>query len=167
MPDQKNFVIAIVLSLVILLGFQYFYELPRMHAQKAAEEAQQAEPAQQKPPTARPGPSGSVPSGTVPGVSVPGAAQTPAALDRATILKSQARVRIESPRVTGSIALEGARLDDVTLATYHETTDPKSPPITLLNPAGTPDAYYAESGWVPEDRGVLVPTAETRWTADR
>ena len=158
MPDQKNFVIAIVVSLAILLGFQYLYEMPRMRAQKAAEGTQQTELSQQKP-VARPAPSGSVPSGS--------ATQAPAAVDRATILKSQPRVRIESPRIIGSIALEGARIDDVTLATYRETIDPSSPPITLLNPAGTEDAYYAESGWVPEDRAVAVPTAETRWTADR
>jgi len=164
MPDQKNLVIAIVLSLVILLGFQYLYELPHMRAQKAAEEAQQTQLAQQAPSTAKPVPPGaSVPA---PAAAPGAAAQTPAALDRDAILKGQARVRIDSPRVTGSIALEGARIDDITLATYHETTDPKSPPITLLNPAGSADAYYAETGWVPEDHAVPVPTAETRWTAD-
>ena len=159
MPDQKNLVVAIVLSLVILLGFQYFYELPRMRGQQ---EAQQAQQAQQAPSATRPAsPDAVVP--TAPG----GVAQAPAVLDRNAVLTRQERVRIQSPRVTGSIALEGGRLDDVTLPTYRQTTDPNSPPIDLLNPAGTQDAYYAESGWVPEDGAVAVPNAATRWSADR
>ena len=52
--DQKNLVVAIVLSLVILLGFQYFYELPRMRAQQQAQQAQQALQAVQPQPTAPP-----------------------------------------------------------------------------------------------------------------
>ncbi len=168
MPDQKNLVIAIALSLVILLGFQYFYEMPRMRAQKEAQEAQQALQAQQQ--QAQPAQTPS-PAGTGAAVPVPpgSAAVTSAAstVDRNAIVAGRDRVRIQSPRVTGSIALVGGRIDDITLPTYRETTDPTSPPITLLNPAGTPDAYYAESGWVPENADIPVPNAQTRWSADR
>ncbi|MBI3513113.1 MAG: membrane protein insertase YidC [Proteobacteria bacterium] len=171
MPDQKNLVVAIVLSLVILLGFQYFYELPRMRAQQDAQQVQQAaQQAQQALQAPRPGATGAgVP--TIPGAAVEPAA--PAKADRAAIVAQSPRVRIQSARVTGSIALEGGRIDDVTLATYRRTTDPQSPPITLLNPAGTfnaagtPEGYYVESGWVPEDRETAVPDDKTRWTADR
>ncbi len=164
MPDQKNLVIAIVLSLVILLGFQYFYELPRMRAQQEAQPTQQAQQAQQVPATTRPAnPNAAVPA--APGA--PATAAAPARLDRAAIVAQPDRVRIQSPRVAGSIALTGARLDDVTLVSYRETTDSNSPPITLLNPAGLADAYYAEAGWVPEAHDVAVPDDKTRWTADR
>jgi YidC/Oxa1 family membrane protein insertase len=171
MLEQKNLVVAIVLSLVILLGFQYFYELPRMRAQQEAQQAQQAQQAPQAPP-GQPARPASPPAGA-PGVgvpSVPGVPVEPAAQarhDRAEIVNQPGRVRIQSPRVTGSIALEGARIDDVVLPGYRETTDPNSPPITLLNPAGTEDAYYAESGWVPEARDVAVPNDKTVWRADR
>ena len=161
MPDQKNLVVAIVLSLVILLGFQYFYELPRMRQQQEIKEAQQAQQAQQAPTAARP--NANAPS--VPGA--PAASAAPTALDRGAIVAQPGRVRIQSPRMVGSIALEGGRIDDVTLPTYRETVSPSSPPITLLNPAATPDAYYAEVGWVPETSGVAVPNDTTRWTADR
>ena len=30
MPDQRNLILAIVLSVTIILAFQYFYELPRI-----------------------------------------------------------------------------------------------------------------------------------------
>jgi len=161
--DQKNLIVAIVLSLVILLGFQYFYELPRMRAQQEAQQAQQALQALQAPTPARPAGADAPP---IPGA--PSSSTAPSSeLDRATVVGKPDRVRIQSPRVSGSIALEGARLDDVVLTTYRETTDPTSPPINLLNPPGTPDPYYVESGWVPQDRTLAVPDNKTRWTADR
>src|SRR4051794_37696523 len=122
MLEQKNLIVAIVLSLVILLGFQYFYEMPRMRAQQEALQAQQALQAPQTPAAPRPGAPG-VPG--VPGSVVDAGAQ--AQLDRAAILAGPDRVRIQSPRITGSIALIGARLDDVTLSTYRQTTHPDSP----------------------------------------
>ena len=164
MPDQKNLIVAIVLSLAILLGFQYFFELPRERARQAAQQAQQAAEALQKPPTPVPG---GAPNANVP--AVPGAPAAPSAapVDRAAVVGGADRIQIRSDSVTGSIALEGGRLDDVTLVKYRETTDPNSPNVELLNPAGTPDAYYAESGWVAQDGGMPVPDAKTRWTADR
>ena len=30
MPDQRNLILAIVLSVTIIIAFQYFYELPRI-----------------------------------------------------------------------------------------------------------------------------------------
>ena len=165
MPDSKNLVVAIVLSLVILLGFQYFYELPRMRAQQEAQQAQQAiQQAQQAQQVPRPGAVGSsVP--TIPGTAVEPAAA--AKVDRAAIVGQSGRVRIQSSRIIGSIALEGGRIDDITLVTYRQTIDPQSPPITVLNPTGTPDAYYVEVGWVPGDGATTVPNDKTRWTADR
>src|SRR5262249_24001916 len=79
----------------------------------------------------------------------------------------QPRVRIETPRLHGSIDLSGARLDDLTLATYHETVDPKSPEVVLLSPPGTQDPYLAEFGWVAASPDVKVPGQHTRWIEPR
>ncbi|PJI54316.1 membrane protein insertase YidC, partial [Methylobacterium radiotolerans] len=75
------------------------------------------------------------------------------------------RVRIETPALSGSIALKGGRVDDVSLKNYHETIDPKSPEIVLFSPAGTETPYYAEFGWVGANAGPL-PTNDTLWTSD-
>ncbi len=85
---------------------------------------------------------------------------------RAEILASTPRVTIDTPSLHGSIALKGARFDDLSLVNYHETVDPKSPQITLLTPPGTPDDYYAEFGWVANGHGVKLPDADTLWQAD-
>lgn len=162
MTDQRNLILAIALSIAILLGFQFFYEKPRIEQQKqlAAQQAAQTEQTVPAP-------------GTAPGAAnpqIPGLATAEPAKDRAALLAEQlaagSRVKIDTPSLHGSINLVGGRIDDLTLATYHETPDPKSPEIVLLAPAGTPAAYYAEFGWVPEDRSVAAPGADTRWTAN-
>ena len=70
------------------------------------------------------------------------------------------RVAIDTPMLDGSIALKGARFDDLRLKKYRETTDPKSPEIVLLAPKSTDYPYYAEFGWI----GGAVPGDQTLWT---
>jgi YidC/Oxa1 family membrane protein insertase len=78
------------------------------------------------------------------------------------------RIRIETPRLTGSISLRGGRIDDLSLSDYHETLDKSSPTVRLLSPVGGPEAYYALYGWAPV--GDLdfadVPDANTPWTVE-
>ncbi|SMF68164.1 protein translocase subunit yidC [Azospirillum oryzae] len=158
MTDQRNLIIAIALSIAILLGFQYFYEKPRVEQQKQLA-AQQAAQTEQSVPVPAPG---------VPAQQPPATAEV--AKERPELLAEQmaagTRVKIDTPALHGSVNLVGGRIDDLTLAQYHETPDPKSPEIVLLAPAGTPAAYYAEFGWVPQGAGIATPTATTRWTAD-
>ncbi len=164
MSDQKNMLIAIALSLVILLGFQFFYEFPRMEQERA----RQAEIAAQQPTDQlRPDP------GTAP-AAAPGADTAPiaspsarTAAQRDQALASVPRIAIDSPTMTGSIALKGGRIDDIVLKNYRETTDPDSSQIRLLNPIGASKSYYAEFGWVGSGDDAALPSAESLWTADR
>ena len=168
MGDNKNLIIAIVVSLSILLGFQFFYEAPRLH--EAAQRKQALEATQPKP---------AIPSSTAPSPGAPGAppeavgvppavpAISPAE-ERAQKVASGARIKVVSPRLAGSIALQGGRFDDLTLSTYRERTDQDSPPITLFSPASAKNAYYAEFGWsAAADNPAKVPDANTLWTANR
>ncbi len=166
--DNRNLILAIVLSIVILFGFQHVYEIfypkpavpPKATGQQAVTEA--APGAVDKPPPAA---ADSAPP------SLPGSVPAPAvsrARDRAGALAAVPRIRINTPRLHGSISLVGGRLDDLTLAKFHETLDPKSPEIVLFSPPGTPEAYFAETGWVSSaNNGVAVPGPDTLWTADR
>src|SRR5437764_1166813 len=45
---------------------------------------------------------------------------------REAVLAASPRIQIETAQVKGSIALKGARIDDLALTQYHETVDPKS-----------------------------------------
>jgi YidC/Oxa1 family membrane protein insertase len=64
------------------------------------------------------------------------------------VIAASPRVEIDTPTLRGSIDLKGARIDNLSLTQYRETTAPNSPPIVLLSPSGAADAYYAEFGWV-------------------
>jgi len=158
--DQKNLLVAIVLSVAILFGFQYAFEKFLPHAPPPAKTAPaQTQPA---PGATNPAPAAEVPSS---GTAPVGAASVAAAESREAAIADQPRVKIDTPRLHGSIALVGGRIDDLTLANYHETVDPTSPEVVLLWPTGTQDPYFATFGWVDTGNGVKLPDAQTRWTA--
>ncbi|MFO1036760.1 MAG: membrane protein insertase YidC [Geminicoccaceae bacterium] len=160
MSEQKNLILAIVLSVGIILAFQFFYEMPRLKERQAQQAAQQAAQTEQTLNQA----AGTTPAGDA-NVSVPGTASGAPVIGRAEALAQSPRVAIDNGALHGSIALKGSRIDDVTLARYHETVDPSSPEIVLLSPPGSPHPYFAEYGWVGGEPSTVVPGTDTLWSA--
>lgn len=84
--------------------------------------------------------------------------------------ESAPRIRIQSPRLEGTLSLAGGRIDDLQLVDYRETLDPESPPVRLLSPIGADSGeakpYYAVYGWLPAGglAAGAVPDARTIWT---
>ncbi len=78
------------------------------------------------------------------------------------------RVIIETPKLSGSINLKGAILDDLILLDYKESLEANSKNITLLAPDGTANPYYVETGWKTLDSQSEfdLPNLETIWTAN-
>jgi YidC/Oxa1 family membrane protein insertase len=154
MTDNKNTILAIALSALVLLGWQYFFAVPQ---EKARQEQLQAQQQKQSVPTpAQPGqPPTQAATPQIPGqAAAPSAATT---VDRPAALAA-------SPRVAIAIALKGGRIDDLALVKFRETVDPKSPPIVLLSPSGTADPFYAEFGWTgATGTAVKLPASETVW----
>jgi YidC/Oxa1 family membrane protein insertase len=143
--NNKNFILAIVLSMAIIFGWQYFYAVP------IAERAQQEAAISQTTPTTT--------------AQVPGSAQ-PVAVTRDQALANSPRLKIETPELQGSINLAGAQIDDLHLTQYRETIDPKSPTIVLLSPVGSPNAFFAEQGFVGETGTIaMLPDSKTVWQA--
>nr|WP_166181261.1 membrane protein insertase YidC [Altererythrobacter segetis] len=83
--------------------------------------------------------------------------------DLAADLTAPGRVKIDAPEVVGSINPVGARIDDVELKSHRETVAKNSGPVRLFSPAGTPAQQFAQFGWV--GQGVKVPDANTVWQA--
>ncbi len=183
MTDNKNMILAIVLSAIVLIAWQFFVGLPQQKAQQEKLQAQQQAQRQAQTQSSQAGQTGqpsSTPSApgaqptqapTAPGVPQPPgqAAQQPAGApaSRASMLKASPRVPIETASLKGSINLKGGRIDDLALAKYHETVDPKSPPIVLLSPSGSPNPFYAEFGWTAGgDGNVKLPNADTEWNQE-
>ncbi|MGE0652881.1 MAG: membrane protein insertase YidC, partial [Alphaproteobacteria bacterium] len=184
MNDQKNLILAIVASVIIMVGFQYFVEKPKLEKarQQQAEMAQPqvpgAAPAPQAPAVPGMAPSGSAapsaPSAQRPGIPAPpsvpsapasGVPVAPGAPAGGKPVIAGPRIDIASKSLRGSIALTGGAIDDIVLKGYRETLQPESENIRLFAPSGGPAAYYAEHGWFATDPQVKVPGPDTLWTS--
>lgn len=143
MNEQRNLLLAIVLAVLILLGFNYFYESPRQIkvAEKQVETKVEQVPEQPK--------------------------EIVEELPRAQALEKSTRIALEGAKVHGSINLTGGRFDDVTLVDYHETTDPQSPEVVLLSPAQSQNGYFVDFGWISKDASLALPTQDTLWKASK
>src|SRR6266700_2587874 len=153
MTDNRNTTLAVILSGLVLIAWQFFYNMPQMEKQRAAERAQSelVKPAAQGGSTATPTATPQAGAAPSPAANAPAANQPASAApgSRETAIASAPRIRIDTPRVSGSISLKGARIDDLALVQFRETVDPKSPAIVLFSPSNTAEPYYAEFGWVP------------------
>jgi YidC/Oxa1 family membrane protein insertase len=143
--DMKNTILAVVLSMLIVFGWQYYYTGP------AAEKAKQAAVLVQKQTEA---------------AKLPDAPAAATVKDRVDVLNATSRVVIDTDQLIGSINLNGAQLDDLKFKKYLETVDPASAPVTLLSPSGTKNAYFVEQGFVAKSgMTAKLPDSKTIWTA--
>lgn len=161
--EQRNLILAVVVSVVILVGSQLlltWFNPPPPPAPVTETTAPAATTGSTTPLGAPTVSEGGTPA-------APATTETETVLSRPEALARSPRVTIATPRVTGSIALRGGRLDDLVLNDYREAVDPSSPKIILLSPADAKDAYYADYGWVSDTPGVALPGPDTLWQADR
>ncbi len=154
--DQKRLFIAIAISVVILLGFQML--LPHRPAVPPPPPPVAGAPASTQPSGIAAGTSpAAVPAGPAvqAGVAGPAGAVPP---------REVPRLPINAARVSGSISLLGARIDDLVLKTYRVTVERDSPLVHLLEPRSEPQPYYMQVGWTAEPgSNVKLPGSDTLW----
>ena len=173
--ENRNFILAAVLCVAVLVGWQYFFvEPPAPVTQETQQAATTGDTAGQSTPVGAAG--GSVTpvpdTGGAPqvdeqlgGAGVPAAGQP--VLPRAIALEQTPRIAFDSPSIDGSISLVGGRIDDLQLKEYRQTVDPESAEIVLLSPRGSDNPYYAEFGWTaPASANVALPGSSTLWTRE-
>ena len=137
MNEQKNLLLAIVASLIILLIFQYFF--PNKSDTQKAEYSNIT-----------------VENDTNNNINK--------ILSREEIVSKDSRFLIsEKSRLKGSISLIGARFDDIILKDYNETLAEKSELVTVFSPRGTTSPYFAEFGWITKNNNIDVPQPDTLW----
>jgi YidC/Oxa1 family membrane protein insertase len=171
MSDRRNVLIAILLSMAVLLGYQYFYEIPQIEKARLQEiEQERLKAAQPVAPTSEAPQPGATTAPPADQVQAPTQAPGPpadAGRSREAVLQSSPRVPIATQRLKGSVALIGGRIDDLSLTDYRLNIEPSSPKIVLLSPAGGPSAYYAEFGWTAAPGvAVRLPDATTPWQSE-
>jgi YidC/Oxa1 family membrane protein insertase len=158
-PENRNLIMAVALSMIVLLGWQMLVIQPEMEREAAEQERIAAEMAKSGTATQATGqPSVSAANGTP---TIGGSAATPKAVETAK------RIVIDAPLVRGSFSVRGARLDDVILTGYKESLDDDSDNIHFLQKTGSDMPFFAEFGWSSSDANQPMPTADSLWSADR
>ncbi len=157
--DTRNVILAIVLSLAIFAGFEFFYNGPARERAAAVERAR----IEQQQDAARTEAAQGATIGT------PEAPTSSEPVDRQQVIAASAgtRVAIDTPTVDGSISLEGARIDDLNLRTYRRAIEDDSPEVTVLSPISTQYGHDAFFGWETRNGENVATLADTRsvWTA--
>jgi YidC/Oxa1 family membrane protein insertase len=109
METNRNYFVAILLSVLVLIGWQYLYVSPKIEREREAAQALQAEQAATQPDatgagTATPGAvSGSAPGGEA---ALPGVVAPETGLTREDALAQSERIAIDTPALSGSINLD-------------------------------------------------------------
>ena len=134
MNEQKNLLLAIVASLIILLIFQYLFPTERKMIEENVEAENQIK---------------EVPQEKI--------------LDREEIVKNNKRIYFSNTsRIKGSISLKGARFDDVILKDYKENIRPESSQVTILSPNNTLNPYFVDFGWMSQ-QNIDLPNKNSIW----
>ena len=144
MENQKNLFLAIVISMAIIFGFQLLVPQPERVPVSEDQNVEQS--------------------------SVDLNIQNTNSqiiVNRNEVISSSGRVSFDNGKIKGSINLEGGIIDDLVLEEFRETLDPTSDLIEFLNPLGSQDAYYLDTGWVSSDNTLELPNNKSIWKTDK
>lgn len=162
--NNKNIILACVLSAMILISWTWLYEKPRMEAQQK------------------------IANGVAQNVSSDSGANNNSASVKSEETKNQIaskqavinfkskeeilsdtksqRVQIKTPNLDGSINLKGLVFDDLKLANYKETLDKNSKEVTLLSPTGSTSSYNVNFSYQSFDENIQTPDSNSIWKAN-
>ena len=149
--DKRNIFIVIGLVAIILVGWQFLFPTQQQVPQKIDEKIQSTSVEINKAEVAI--------SNEID--------EIPKIVPLEIALKETSRIKIDSPRLYGSISLKGALFDDIKLKDYFETVEDDSKEITIFSPANTKSGYYAQFGWGDyvdsENNEGNLPNKESLW----
>ena len=153
MDNQRNIILAVLLTALILFGWdaaiKHFYP----HADKPAPAATASSASPADAPVKH----------TREGGLTSDADVALEARDLKVALASPGRIEIAAPGLSGSINPVGAVLDDLTTTRHTATVQKGSGPARIFSPQATPAQQFAQFGWAAN--GIAVPNATTVWTA--
>ena len=76
-------------------------------------------------------------------------------------------IKFKNNMISGSINLVGAKIDNLILLDYKQTVQKNSKDVILLSPTGTKNVYYAEFGWISNNKYIELPTNKSIWTSNK
>ena len=150
MDNQKNLLIAVVLSVVILVGFDFFFKPEKKQFQENSIEQNQTNQRVD-----------SREDDNLPSIN----AQIENKVNKDDKLVEE-RITFNSKRLTGTINLIGATMDDLSLKDYFETIDKESR-IKILNPVSSVSPYFLRIGWASPDKSIKLPNKDSKWKSQK
>jgi len=144
MENQKNLFLAIAISMAIIFGFQFLMP-PEVPVEKTTTNTNVDTGVD-------------LVSNSVPTINFE---------NKEKVLLNSERVTFDNGKIAGSINLTGAIIDDLVLLDYREFLDINSAKISFLNPVGSEDTYYLDTGWASNDKNINFPNSDSIWSANR
>ena len=145
MDNQKNLLLAVVFSLVILIGFDFFFAPKKSEINKVQVNENISEETLDK--------------------------NTPS-IDSSLIKKSneikssEKRIKFKANRIEGSINLFGATIDNIILSDYFQTIEKKKK-IQVLQQENSNSPYFLRMGWASTDKSIELPDKNSLWKANK
>ena len=145
MDNQKNLLLAVVFSLVILIGFDFFFAPKKSEINKVQVNENISEESLDN--------------------------NTPS-IDSSLVKKSneikssEKRIKFKANRIEGSINLFGATIDDIILSDYFQTIEKKKK-IQVLQQENSNSPYFLRMGWASTDKSVELPDKNSLWKANK
>ena len=127
MNDQKNFILAIVLSGFVMLGYWFFFGKPLAEQARIDAELERVRAEQS--------------------VVTPAAPAAPAIIPREQAVATGNRVKIDTASFSGSFNTKGTRFDDIRLKNYNATIEEDSETVIMLTPEGSEHAALIFDNW--------------------
>ncbi len=141
--NSRNTFLFVVIAMAMLLTYNFFVLQPAEKKRELAMAQSRAAATQQL-------------------AAAAATAAAPPIVTRDQALSLTPRIRLDSPALTGSVSLRGARVDDLFLRQYPVSLDKGAGPEELFRPEGTTGAYFADFGWI---GAPGLPSPQTVWTS--
>ena len=141
MQENRNILISIILSILVLFIWSVFYEQPKIEEYQKDQIVQNAKEAKFK--------------------KTKNNIKDQIFIDRdeAILDSNQQRINIKNDKLKGSISLKGARFDDLELLQYQETIDENSANVKLLSPLKTFNHYFIDHHSLDHIHHHMIPTS--------
>ncbi len=140
--QNLNLLVAVLLSIGIMFGWQYFVERPKLQNQVVQHQEYNkvisAVASEQK--------------------------NSQVIISREEAIAGDKRVDFQNSYIKGSVNLVGLRIDDLSFLKYKQEAAKDSANVHLLIPNKTKDAYFVEFGWHSSNKDIILPGPDTMWT---
>ena len=142
--DSKNVLLAVILSTAVIVIWSVMFPPPEIE-NTTSEDTTIVEKNESKP--------------KAPKIKIK---EPDKKITRQDAIKQSNRINISNGKIFGTISLNGALIDDVTLKNYKETLNEDSKQVVILNPKKSENGYFLETGWATSEN-IKVPNHDSKW----